>query len=158
MSTIQIDRLLDTVIRPAIDECRGRLVNTMVDGFLIEFRSVVDAVQCAIDIQGGVAARDRDQPEDRKMPLRLGIHLGDVMVEGDDIHGDGVNIAARLEGLAEPGGICVSDMVHAGVRNKLARRFDDLGEQSLKNIADPVAVYHVNVGADEAPGDRETIG
>ncbi len=151
----RVNGLLDAVIRPAIDECRGRLVKTMGDGFLIEFGSVVDAVQCALDIQSGVAARDRDEPEDRKMPLRVGIHLGDVMVEGDDIHGDGVNIAARLEGLAEPGGICVSDMVHAGVRNKLVLRFDDLGERSLKNIADPLQLFRVVM--EQAAADAPSI-
>ena len=135
--------LLDEVARPAIDAHRGRLVKTMGDGFLVEFGSVVDAVQCAADIQGGVTPGQATEPDDRRMLFRIGIHLGDVLVEGDDIHGDGVNIAARLEGLAEPGGVCVSDMVHAGVRNKLSLGFTDLGEQSLKNIAEPVQVFHV---------------
>lgn len=134
---------LEEVIRPAIDEHRGRLVKTMGDGFLVEFGSVVDAVQCATDMQNGVAVRQNREPDDRKILLRIGVHLGDVIVEGEDIHGDGVNIAARLESLAEPGGICLSDMVHAGVRNKLSLGFDDLGEQSLKNIADPVQVFRV---------------
>ena len=102
---------LDQIIRPAIDEHRGRLVKTMGDGFLVEFGSVVDAVQCAADIQSGVAVRQYDEPDSQKILFRVGIHLGDVIVESDDIHGDGVNIAARLEGLAEPGEIFVSDMV-----------------------------------------------
>ncbi len=143
---------LDQIVRPAIDEHRGRLANTMGDGFLVEFGSVVDAVQGALDIQNGTAMRNRDQPEDRKLLLRIGIHLGDVIVEGEDIHGDGVNLAARLEGLAQPGGICVSDMVHAGVRNKLSIRFDDLGEQSLKNIADPLQVFRVILEKGNAEG------
>ncbi len=134
---------LDEVVRPAIDEHRGRLVKTMGDGFLIEFGSVVDALQCSVDIQNVVAVRQNREPDERKILLRIGIHLGDVIVEDDDIHGDGVNIAARLEGLAEPGGICVSDMVHTGVRNKLSLDFVDLGKQSLKNIADPLEVFQV---------------
>ena len=134
---------LDAVVRPAIDEHRGRLVKTMGDGILVEFGSVVDAVQCAADIQSATAVQNSGEPADRKWQLRIGIHLGDVIVEGDDIHGDGVNIAARLEALADPGGITVSDMVHAGVRNKLALNFDDLGEQSLKNIADPLQVFSI---------------
>jgi adenylate cyclase len=106
-------------VQPGIDHHRGRLVKTMGDGFLVEFGSVVDAVQCATDIQNAVALREASEPDDRKMMLRMGIHLGDVIVEGDDIHGDGVNIAARLEGVADPGGILVSAMVREGVRNKL---------------------------------------
>jgi adenylate cyclase len=133
----------DEVVRPAIADHRGRLVKTMGDGFLLEFGSVIDAVQCATDIQKAVELRQSGEPDDRKMLFRMGIHLGDVIVEGDDIHGDGVNIAARLEGLAQPGGIFISDMVHAGVRNKLSLDFIDLGEQSLKNIADPVKVFQI---------------
>ena len=134
---------IDIHVQPAIDERRGRLFKTMGDGFLVEFGSVVDAVQCAVDIQNSVAAHQNSEPDDRKMLFRVGIHLGDVIVEGEDIHGDGVNIAARLEGLAEAGGICVSDMVYAGVLNKLALRFDDLGEKLLKNIDRPLRCYGV---------------
>jgi len=148
---------LDTIVQPAIGEHRGRLVKTMGDGFLVEFASVVGAVQCATDIQNAVAVHQTVEPEDRKMLLRMGIHLGDVIVEGDDIHGDGVNIAARLEGLADAGGICMSAMVREGVRNKLDIDLADLGEKSLKNIADPVHVYGVKLGgstgaADDASG------
>ena len=135
--------LLDEILRPAIDQHRGRIVKTMGDGLLVEFASVVDAVQCAADIQGEVATWQSGETEERKMLLRVGIHLGDVIVEDEDIHGDGVNIAARLEGLAEPGGICVSSMVHEGIRNKLALEFTDLGDQSLKNIAEPVRIFRV---------------
>ena len=134
---------LDEIVQPAIDEHRGRLVKTMGDGFLVEFGSVVDAVQCAADIQTGVAVRQGREPEYRRMLLRIGVHLGDVIVEDEDIHGDGVNIAARLEGLAEPGEICVSAMVYEGVRGKLELAFSDMGDQSLKNIAVPVRVYRV---------------
>jgi TolB-like protein len=136
---------LDENIRPAIEEHRGRLVKTMGDGFLVEFSSVVDAVQCAVNIQGSIAAGQSDEPDHNKILFRIGIHLGDVIVEDDDIHGDGVNIAARLETIAEPNGICLSDMVYAGVRNKLSLRFDDLGERSLKNIADPQRVFRVSM-------------
>ena len=136
------------VVEPSIAAHGGRLVKTMGDGVLVEHRSVVDAVQCALRIQEGAARLSADQPDGQKLRLRIGIHLGDVIVEGDDIHGDGVNIAARLEALAAPGGICVSDMVHAGVRNKLTLVFDDLGEKSLKNIADPVRVFSISPDAD----------
>ena len=115
---------------------------------------MTDAVQCAANIQDSVAVRQGTETgDDRKMKFRMGVHLGDVIVEGEDIHGDGVNIAARLEGLAEPGGICVSDMVYAGVRHKLALSFDDLGEQSLKNIADPLQVFRVVLDDKNAEGN-----
>jgi len=133
--------ILDEIVHPAIATHRGRLVKTMGDGMLIEFASVIDAVQCAADIQGRNEAAAAKSPKAERITLRIGIHLGDVIVEGEDIHGDGVNIAARLEGLAEPGGICVSDIVHVSVRNKLALDFEDGGEHSLKNIAEPVRVY-----------------
>jgi adenylate cyclase len=143
---------LDKVIRPAIEEHRGRLVNVVGDNFLVEFKSVTDAVECASAIQDGVTARQKSDPADHKMLFRIGIHLGDVIAEDNGIHGDGVNIAARLEQLAEPGGICLSEVVHASVRNKLSLHFVDRGEQSLKNIADPVQVFHV------APSAEATIG
>ena len=139
----RVNHQLDEIIKPAIDKYRGRLVKTMGDGFLVEFGSVVNAVQCATHIQHGVALQEANVDDDRKMLLRIGVHLGDVIIEGDDIHGDGVNIAARLEEIANPGGICLSDMVYAGVRNKLAITFEDLGEQSLKNIADPIQVFSI---------------
>ncbi len=146
----------DEIVQPAIDEHRGRLVKTVGDGFLVEFGSVVDAVQCAADIQAEVAVRQSAEQDDRKMLLRVGIHLGDVIVEGEDIHGDGVNISARLEELAEPGGICVSDMVRSGVRGKLALDFADLGEQSLKNITEPVRVYRVVLEAAKSSGAADS--
>ena len=136
---------LENVIKPALDEHHGRLVKTMGDGFLVEFGSVVDSVQCAVDIQNGVVLQQNSGPDDKNIEFRIGLHLGDVIVEGDDIHGDGINIASRLEAIAEPGGICVSDMVYAGVRNKLSLDFDDLGEQPLKNIAHPMQIYRIIV-------------
>ena len=119
----------------------GRIVKTTGDGLLLEFPSVVDAVECAVDIQAVMAERNEGVPEERRMLLRIGINLGDILIEGDDILGDGVNIAARLEGIAEPGGICISSSTYDHVRGKVAVEFADLGEQSLKNIARPVRAY-----------------
>ena len=121
----------------------GRIVKTTGDGLLIEFPSVVDAVECAVAVQTVMAARNDDVPQDRRMLLRIGINLGDILIEGDDILGDGVNVAARLEGIAEPGGICISASAYDQVRGKVAVEFADLGEQSLKNIARPVRAYAV---------------
>jgi class 3 adenylate cyclase len=121
----------------------GRIVKTAGDGMLIEFGSVVCASQYAIALQKLMAERNAGVPDDRRMELRIGIHLGDALVDGDDILGDGVNIAARLEALAEPGGICLSDDALRQVQGKVAAEFIDIGEQSLKNIARPVRVYRV---------------
>ena len=151
---------LDEVVRPAIDQHRGRLFKTMGDGFLVEFFSVVDAVQCAFDIQTTIAAKQNQELDDRRMHLRIGIHLGDVIVEGEDIHGDGVNISARLEELAEPGGICVSRSVVEQVEGKLDVDFDDMGEPELKNIDRPVRVSRVVLKAKTAttaPGAGEPL-
>ncbi|MFQ5478851.1 MAG: adenylate/guanylate cyclase domain-containing protein [Candidatus Krumholzibacteriia bacterium] len=126
----------------------GRVVNAVGDNLLAEFGSVVDAVACAIAIQDQLGARNADLPAEAKMEFRIGVHLGDVMVEGEDVYGDGVNIAARLEALAEPGGICISATVYEQVRRKLECRFEDLGEQMVKNIPDPVRVYRVRKGED----------
>jgi class 3 adenylate cyclase len=123
-------------VGPKIAEHKGRIVKLMGDGLLAEFASVVDAVACAAALQAGMAERNADVPEPRRIVLRIGINLGDVIIEGDDIYGDGVNIAARLEGLAEPGGICVSAKVHDEVANKLALGFEDLGARELKNVGD----------------------
>ena len=121
----------------------GRLVKTTGDGVLLEFPSVVDAVECAVAVQAVMAQRNEGVPVDRRMLFRIGINLGDILIEGDDILGDGVNIAARLEGIAEPGGICISSSAYDQVRGKVAVEFTDLGEQSLKNIALPVRAYAV---------------
>src|SRR5712671_2851323 len=119
----------------------GRIVKTMGDGVLLEFPSVVDAVECAVAVQAVMAERNDAVPQDRRMLYRIGINLGDILIEGDDILGDGVNVAARLEGIAEPGGICLSSSAYDQVRGKVAVEFADLGEQSLKNIDRPVRVY-----------------
>ena len=130
-------------IEPKIAEHHGRIVKLMGDGALVEFASVVDAVRCAVELQKGIAERARDVPEDRQIWFRIGVNLGDIIIEDDDIHGDGVNVAARLEGLAEPGGICVSRTVRNHVQDKLSLAFEDLGERTLKNIPRPVHVFRV---------------
>ena len=117
------------------------MVKNTGDGLLAEFASVVEAVRCAVEVQRGMAERERRSLKHERIKFRIGINLGDVIAEGDDIFGDGVNVAARLEGLAEPGGICISRMVRDQIRDKLAYPFEDRGEQSVKNIARPVRVY-----------------
>jgi TolB-like protein len=134
-----------TLIDPKIHEHRGRIVKTMGDGLLVQFASAVDAVRCAVDIQRLIAKQYSEADEDRRIEFRIGINLGDIVVEGEDILGDGVNIAARLETFAEPGGICVSGNVHDQVRDKLDIGFVDTGEQQLKNIAHPVRVFRANM-------------
>src|ERR1700731_2830252 len=128
---------------PKIAEHRGRIVKTTGDGWLVEFASVVDAVRCAVEVQQAMPERNTGVAPDSHIELRIGINLGDVIVEGDDLYGDGVNIAARIEALADAGGVFVSNMVHDQVRDRLAYLFEDLGEQQVKNIARPVRVYRV---------------
>jgi adenylate cyclase len=128
---------------PKIAEHRGRIVKTTGDGLLVEFASVVDGVRCAIDVQEAMADRNAGIAVEKRIEFRVGINLGDIIIEDDDIFGDGVNVAARLEALAEPGGICVSRVVRDQVRDRLAIAFDDLGEQQVKNIAWPVRVFRV---------------
>jgi len=125
----------------------GRLVKTTGDGVLLGFPSVVDAVECAVAMQAMMAQRNEGIPQDRRMLFRIGINLGDILIEGDDILGDGVNVAARLEGIAEPGGICVSSSAYEQVRDKVPVNFTDLGEQNLKNIAHPIHAYAVGLNA-----------
>jgi adenylate cyclase len=135
----------------------GRLVKATGDGVLLEFPSVVDAVECALAVQAVMAERNEGIPQDRRMLFRIGINLGDILIEGDDILGDGVNVAARLEGIAEPGGICISASAYDQVRGKVPVEFTDLGEQRLKNIDRPVRVYaakssdDLEVGAASVP-------
>jgi adenylate cyclase len=131
---------LRELIEPKIQEHRGRIVKNTGDGFLAEFVSVVDAVRCAVEIQRGMVEREPEVPEERRIRFRIGINLGDVIVEEHDIFGDGVNVAARLEALAEPGGICVSRVVRDQLRDRVDYSFADLGEQRVKNIARPVRV------------------
>jgi TolB-like protein/Flp pilus assembly protein TadD len=135
--------LRKAVLEPLVARHQGRIFKTTGDGVLVEFASAVNAVQCATDLQQGMADANSGRPEDRRIVLRIGVNLGDVMVEGGDLYGDGVNIAARLENLAEPGGISVSAGVYEQVRRKLDCHFDDLGDQPVKNIAEPLHVYRV---------------
>jgi adenylate cyclase len=129
------------LVEPKIKQHSGHTVKNTGDGLLAEFPSIVEAVRCVTEIQRGMAERNSETPEDRRITFRVGINLGDVIVEQDDIYGDGVNVAARLEALAEPGGICISRMVRDQIRDKLPYPFEDRGEQSVKNIARSVRVY-----------------
>src|SRR5271165_4588432 len=133
---------------PIVRGFGGRLVKTTGDGLLLEFPSVVAAVECAILIQKTMADENAALPDAKRILYRIGVNLGDVLIEGDDIVGDGVNVAARLEGICEPGGVCVSGAAHDHVRGRVDANFADLGERQLKNIARPVRVYAVKTGAD----------
>src|SRR5690349_6967635 len=143
---------LGQLVEPKIKEHRGRTVKNTGDGLLSEFASVVDAVRCAMEIQRGIAERERGVPDERRIAFRIGINLVDVMVEEHDIFGDGVNIAARLEALAEPGGVCVSRVVRDQVRDRLPYLLEDIGEPHVKNIARPVRAYRAR---DLAASDRK---
>ena len=134
---------LREVVDPKIREHRGRIVKNTGDGLLAEFASVVDAMRCAVEVQAGMADRNAAIPANTRIDFRVGVHQGDVVIEDNDIFGDAVNVAARLEGLAEPGGICVSARVRGDAAGKLDLAFEDLGEQALKNIARPVRAYRV---------------
>jgi len=137
------------LIDPTIARHRGRIVKTTGDGLLVEFPSVVDAVACAVTIQRDMLSRNAHEPEDNRVIFRIGINVGDIIIDGDDIFGDGVNIAARMEALCEPGGLCISRAAYDQVRDKLALPFADLGEQMVKNIARPVGVF--GLGAKDIP-------
>lgn len=146
---------LRELIDPKIAEYGGRTVKTMGDGLLLDFPSVVDAVRCAVDVQRGMQERNDGVPVDRRILFRIGINVGDIIIDGDDIHGDGVNVAARLQGIAEPGGICVSRVVRDQVLDKLSFEFDELGAKQVKNIARPVDVYRIDLGDPAAPRVRK---
>ncbi len=148
----------EELIDPTIGEHRGRIVRTTGDGMLVEFGSVVDAVRCAVKIQRGMAARNAAVPAEKCIQFRIGINVGDIFSDDGDIYGDGVNVAARLEALAEPGGICISRAVHDQVRDKLGFGFEDMGEQLVKNIARPIGVHRVRIREAAAPAtDSHTI-
>jgi adenylate cyclase len=151
----RLNQLRRELLHPKVTEYNGRIVKTTGDGTLIEFPSAVDAVQHAVDVQQSLASRNADLPKDHRIEIRMGINLGDIIVEDEDIFGEGVNVAARLEGIAEPGGICLSAIVHESVRTKLDVAFTDAGEQLLKNIAEPVHVYRVAL--DGSNRDSEDI-
>ena len=139
------------LVDPKITEHRGRIVKTSGDGMLVEFVSVVDAVRCGVDIQRGMAERNSGLPADKRIEFRIGINVGDIISDSNDIYGDGVNVAARLEALADPGGIMVSRTVHDQVRDKLSFGFKDMGEQPVKNIARPIGVYQVSLIENTTP-------
>ena len=143
---VALKTLRREVIDPTICEHGGRIVKTTGDGLLLEFASVVDAVRCFTEIQAAMAAHNADIPAERRIEFRIGVNIGDIIIDGDDIFGDGVNVAARLQELAAPGGICVSGRVQEDVRGKLDIAFEDAGDQQLKNIAWPVRVYRVSPG------------
>jgi TolB-like protein len=140
----------NTLVNPKIEEHRGRIVRTTGDGLLVLFASAVDALRCAVEVQRGMVVRNAEVPPEARIEFRMGINVGDIIIDGGSIHGDGVNVAARLEALAEPGGICVSGRVQEDLHGRLDIAFQDIGEQQLKNIARPVRVYRVRLNASAA--------
>src|SRR5258707_234391 len=153
----QLKALRKTLFDPKVTDHRGRIVKNTGDGALVEFASVVDAVRCADEIQRGMAEQNNDVPQDKRIEFRIGIHVGDIIIADDDIFGDGVNIAVRLEGIAEPGGICISDDAHRQVRGKVESILEDMGSQSLKNIAEPMRAWRVNIGTSSPPATKPPI-
>src|ERR1700722_3711737 len=145
------------LVGPEISAHHGCVFKLMGDGLLAEFGSVVDAVECAVDIQRGMAERNAGELEDRRIDIRIGINLGEVIVEGADRHGEGVNIAARLQQLADQGGICVSGKVAKEVEKKLAFGFEPMGDQKVKNISEPISVYRVKVDGRALPARRKSL-
>src|ERR1700681_2796483 len=135
-----------TLVDPSIAAHRGRIVKTTGDGMLAEFASAVDAARCAVEVQRSMAAQNADVPQDLRIEFRFGIHVGDIIIDDNDIFGDGVNIAARLEGIAEPGGICISDDAQRQIRGKVDIAFEDMGPQNLKNIAEPMRAWRTRIG------------
>jgi len=143
------------LIDPSVEEYGGRIVKLMGDGILIEFPSVVEAFGCAIAVQRGLAKRNEAVPESRQVVFRVGVNVGDVIIEDDDIYGDGVNLAARIQSLADPGGVCISRTARDQIRDKLDIDLEDLGEHELKNIARPVRVFRIPIDSPETPpGER----
>jgi adenylate cyclase len=140
-----------TLVDPTIASHRGRIIKTTGDGMLVEFGSAVDAARCSVIIQQEMAVRNSSVPPELRIEFRIGIHVGDIIIDDNDIVGDGVNIAARLEGIAEPGGVCVSDDAHRQIRGKINHSFDDIGEQNLKNIAEPMRAWRVRLTGEAVP-------
>jgi TolB-like protein/class 3 adenylate cyclase/Flp pilus assembly protein TadD len=147
----QLKACRKTLVDPKIAEHRGRIVKTTGDGMLVEFASAVDAARCAIEVQRGMAEQNIAVPQVNRIEFRVGIHVGDIIIDDNDIFGDGVNIAARLEGIADAGGVCISDDTHRQIRGKVDIAFDDMGSQSLKNIAEPMRAWRMRVGEVSAP-------
>src|SRR5205823_3742997 len=152
---VQLKNHLRSLVDPKVAEHRGRVVKNTGDGMLAEFGSVVDAVRCALDVQHGMLERNTGVPQDKRIEFRIGVNVGDIILDGGDIFGDGVNVAARLEGIAEPGGICISDDAHRQLRGKLDVACEDAGERRLKNIPWPVRIYRVRV--EYAPAARSAL-
>jgi adenylate cyclase len=150
----QLKLFRKTVVDPSIATHRGRIVKTTGDGMLAEFASAVDAARCAVEVQREVAKQNSNVSVELRIEFRIGIHVGDIIIDDNDIFGDGVNIAARLEGLAEPGGVCISDDAHRQIRGKIDIAFDDIGEQTLKNIAEPMRAWHLRLTGAAAPATR----
>jgi adenylate cyclase len=158
VGTLAALRRSRTAMAALVERHDGHIVNTWGDAVIAEFLSVVEAVQCAIEIQQELSSQSRDLPEAQRMRFRIGINLGDVMVDGADIYGDGVNVAARLQELAEPGGIMISGPVYDQVRNKLSIAFDRLGDRQVKNVAEPVMCYRVLLDGAPAEPARIRVG
>lgn len=153
----QLKTLRQTLVDPAIASHRGRIVKTTGDGVLVEFASAVDAARCAVDIQHEMINRSAEVAPDFRIEFRIGIHVGDIIIDDGDIFGDGVNIAARLEGIAEPGGICVSDDAYRQIRGKIDAPFEDIGQQTLKNIAEPMSAWKVRTSGEVTPHVRLAV-
>src|SRR5712675_2900717 len=141
----QLKSVRKALVDPTIAAHRGRIIKTTGDGMLVEFVSAVDAVRSSVEIQRSMAEQNAAVPQDQRIEFRIGIHVGDVIFDDNDIFGDGVNIAARLEGIAEPGGVCVSDDAYRQVRGKVEIAYDDMGPQALKNIAEPMRAWRVQL-------------
>src|SRR5580692_11465828 len=139
------------LVDPKIAEHRGRIVKTTGDGMLVEFASAVDAVRCAVEVQRETAKQNASVPQELRIEFRIGIHVGDIIIDDNDIFGDGVNIAARLEGIAETGGVCISDDAYRQIRGKIDIAFEDIGEQTLKNIAEPMRAWRIRLAGEAAP-------
>jgi adenylate cyclase len=150
-----LDALRTDFINPKISEHQGRIVKLTGDGMLVEFSSVVNAVACAVELQRGIRKRNAGAPQDQRIEFRMGVNVGDVIVQGDDIFGDGVNVAARLESIATPGGITISAPVRDHIGNRLDLTFEDMGEQTLKNIERPIRVYRVHLDTPAAAGSKD---
>src|SRR5712671_3808018 len=142
--------LRKALIDPKIAEHRGHIFKTTGDGMLVEFASAVDAARCAVEIQRSMAEQNADAAQDNRIKFRIGVHVGDIIIDDTDIFGDGVNIAARLEGIAEPGGVCISDDAYRQIRGKIDIAFENIGQPTLKNIAEPMRAWRVQLGGQAA--------
>ena len=152
----QLKTFRKTLVDPRIATHRGRIVKTTGDGMLVEFASAVDAARCAMEIQREMAEQNADVSPELRIEFRIGIHVGDIIIDDNDIFGDGVNIAARLEGIAEPGGVCISDDAYRQIRGKIDIAFEDIGEQTLKNIAEPMRAWHIRLAGEAAAAIRSS--